>query len=92
MDRFPGERVERFNAEGPDGLISRKPPGSPSRLDGARRAELVRIVESGPIPARDGVVLWRPIDLAARIREGEARARHRSERRAERPRLRLDHV
>lgn len=28
--------VERFNAEGPDGLVSRKPPGNPSKLDDAR--------------------------------------------------------
>ena len=57
--------VERFNAEGPDGLISRKPPGNPSKLNDAQRAELVRIVESGPSPARDGVVRWRLMDLAA---------------------------
>ena len=57
--------VERFNAEGPDGLINRKAPGNPSKLNDAQRAELVRIVESGPIPARDGVVRWRLIDLAA---------------------------
>lgn len=57
--------VERFNAGGPAGLISRKPPGNSSKLDDAQRVELVRIVESGPIPARDGVVRWRLIDLAA---------------------------
>lgn len=61
--------VERFNAEGPDGLISRKPPGNPSKLDDAQRAELVRIVERGPIPARDGGVRWRLIDLAAWVWE-----------------------
>ena len=61
--------VERFNAEGPGGLISRKPPGSPPKLDEAQRAALVRIVESGPIPARDGVVRWRLIDLAAWVWE-----------------------
>ena len=61
--------VERFNTEGPDGLISRKAPGRPSKLDDAQRAELVRIVESGPIPARDGVVRWRLIDLAAWVWE-----------------------
>lgn len=61
--------VERFNAEGPDGLVSRKPPGNPSKLDDAQRAALVRIVERGPIPARDGVVRWRLIDLAAWVWE-----------------------
>ena len=32
--------VERFNAEGPDGLITRKAPGSAVKLDAAKRAEL----------------------------------------------------
>ena len=41
--------VERFNAEGPDGLVSRKPPGNPSTLNDAQRTELVRIVERGPV-------------------------------------------
>jgi transposase len=61
--------VERFNAEGPDGLVSRKPPGNPSKLTDAHRTELVRIVERGPIPATDGVVRWRLIDLAAWVWE-----------------------
>jgi transposase len=58
-------RVERFNAEGPAGLIGRKPPGNRPKLDDAQRAALVRVVESGPNPVRDGVVRWRLIDLAA---------------------------
>jgi transposase len=57
--------VERFNAEGPAGLIGRKPPGNRPKLDDAQRAALVRVVESGPNPVRDGVVRWRLIDLAA---------------------------
>lgn len=57
--------VVRFNAEGPEGLVSRKPPGSSSKLGATERAELARIVERGPIPAVDGVVRWRLIDLAA---------------------------
>jgi transposase len=61
--------VERFNSEGPDGLVSRKPPGNPSKLSDAQRIELVRIVERGPIPATDGVVRWRLIDLAAWVWE-----------------------
>ena len=61
--------VERFNAEGPDGLVSRKPPGNPSKLNDAQRAALVRIVERGPIPATEGVVRWRLIDLAAWVWE-----------------------
>ena len=61
--------VVRFNAEGPDGLISRKAPGARSKLNDAQRAELARIVERGPIPAVDEVVRWRLIDLAARVWE-----------------------
>ena len=57
--------VERFNAEGPDGLINRKAPGNPSKLSDAHRAELVRAVERGPDPEVDGVVRWRLLDLAA---------------------------
>lgn len=55
--------VERFNAEGPDGLLSRKAPGSAPKLDDAKRAELVAIVERGPDPEVDGVVRWRLLDL-----------------------------
>jgi transposase len=55
--------VLKFNAHGPDGLIDRKPPGPPSRLDQAHRTALVAVVESGPIPAIHGVVRWRIIDL-----------------------------
>jgi transposase len=56
--------VERFNAEGPDGLVTRKAPGAPSKLNDAQRAALVRVVEAGPDPEVDGVVRWRLSDLA----------------------------
>ena len=55
--------VVRFNAHGPDGLLDRKAPGQPSRLDDAQRAALAAMVESGPMPAVHGVVRWRLIDL-----------------------------
>jgi transposase len=55
--------VLRFNAEGPDGLVNRKAPGQPPRLDQAQRAALAAIVESGPTPAIHGVVRWRIVDL-----------------------------
>jgi transposase len=55
--------VLRFNAQGPNGLIDRKAPGQPSRLNGAHRAALVAVIESGPIPAIRGVVRWRITDL-----------------------------
>ena len=55
--------VVRFNALGPDGLIDRKPPGLPSRLNETHRAALVAVIESGPTPAVRGVVRWRLVDL-----------------------------
>jgi transposase len=55
--------VVKFNAEGPAGLIDRKPPGQPSRLNDTHRTALAAIVESGPIPAIHGVVRWRIVDL-----------------------------
>ena len=42
--------VMKFNAHGPEGLIDRKPPGQPSRLNDTHRAALAAIIESGPIP------------------------------------------
>ena len=42
--------VLRFNAHGPEGLIDRKAPGQPSRLNDEHRAALVAMVENGPIP------------------------------------------
>jgi transposase len=55
--------VVKFNAQGPCGLIDRKAPGQPSRLNDIHRAALSVIIESGPIPAIHGVVRWRIIDL-----------------------------
>jgi transposase len=55
--------VLRFNAEGPVGLIDRKPPGPTSKLKDAQRQALSALVESGPIPAIHGVVRWRLQDL-----------------------------
>jgi transposase len=55
--------VIKFNARGPDGLIDRKAPGQPSRLNDTHRAALAAAIESGPIPAIHGVVRWRIIDL-----------------------------
>ena len=55
--------VVKFNAHGPEGLVDRKPPGQPSRLNDTHRAALAAIIESGPIPAAHGVVRWRIVDL-----------------------------
>ena len=55
--------VVKFNAAGPPGLIDRKAPGQPSRLNDTHRAALAEIVDAGPIPAIHGVVRWRIVDL-----------------------------
>ena len=55
--------VLRFNTDGPDGLIDRKAPGQPSRLNETHRAALAAAIESGPLPAVHGVVRWRTVDL-----------------------------
>ena len=56
--------VVRFNAQGPSGLVDRKPPGCRSLLNDEQRRALAQVVETGPIPAAHGVVRWRLIDLA----------------------------
>jgi transposase len=61
--------VVKFNTAGPAGLIDRRAPGQPSRLNDMHRAALARIVESGPIPAIHGVVRWRIVDLCQWIWE-----------------------
>jgi putative transposase len=43
--------VLRFNAHGTEGLIDRKAPGQPSRLNDGHRAALAAMEESGPISA-----------------------------------------
>lgn len=55
--------VVRFNSDGPDGLVDRKAPGRMPKLNAEQlRALLVR-VEAGPMPAVDGLVRWRIVDL-----------------------------
>src|SRR5476651_49801 len=55
--------VLRFNARGADGLLNGKSPGQPSKLNDVQRQAIVRMIESGPIPAVHGIVRWRLIDL-----------------------------
>jgi transposase len=62
--------VHRFNAEGPDGLIDRKPPGVKRRLTAEQEAELAKLIEDGPQVDRDGVVRWRCVDLQQQIQTG----------------------
>jgi transposase len=55
--------VLRFNAKGPGALVNRKAAGKRPLLNEAQRRELAAVIERGPIPAVDGVVRWRLIDL-----------------------------
>jgi transposase len=61
--------VHRFNDKGPGGLINVKSPGASPKLSLEAKQELKCIVESGPDPARDGVVRWRCRDLQQIIKE-----------------------
>lgn len=49
--------------------MNRKAPGRRPYLDDEQRAEFARLVEAGPAPDKDGVVLWRRIDLKGKIEE-----------------------
>ncbi len=55
--------VVKLNTHGPEGLIDRKAPGRPSRLNDTHRTALAEMIESGPMPAIHGVVRWRIVDL-----------------------------
>ena len=55
--------VIKFNALGPDGLVDRKAPGQPPRLNEEHRKALASVIESGPTPSIHGVVRWRLLDL-----------------------------
>jgi transposase len=61
--------VMKFNAHGVEGLLDRKAPGQPSRLNDVHRAALAAVIESDPIPAVHGVVRWRIVDLCQWIFE-----------------------
>jgi transposase len=60
--------VHRYNAEGLAGLCNRRHAGPKPRLTPEQMAELEKVVEQGPDPARDGVVRWRRVDLQALIK------------------------
>jgi transposase len=55
--------VLRFNAAGPQGLITGKAPGAKPLLNDTQRQALRCILDQGPIPAVHGVVRWRLVDL-----------------------------
>jgi transposase len=55
--------VHRYNADGLGGLHDLKTLGRKPKLTAEQQAELVRLVEAGPDPARHAVVRWRRVDL-----------------------------
>jgi transposase len=61
--------VHRFNEHGPEGLKDTWSKGNPPRLSPEQQAELVRLVETGPDRAVQGVVRWRRVDLQRLIAE-----------------------
>lgn len=68
MDRQTlSDWVHRFNANGIDGLKSRKSPGREPFLSAVQKAELRALVIQGPDPAVHKVVRWRCADLQAEV-------------------------
>ena len=61
--------VQRFNKEGPEGVVNRPLPGAPVKLTVAQLEELAAVVAAGPDPEVDGVVRWRRVDLKVWIEE-----------------------
>ena len=59
----------RFNAEGPEGLVNRKPPGKSSKLTAAQKKELAAIVAEGPQEHMPSLARWRCVDLQKLIKE-----------------------
>ncbi len=68
MDRQTlSDWVHRYNAEGIEGLRSRKSPGREPSLTTAQKAELRDLVIRGPDPSIHKVVRWRCADLRAEV-------------------------
>ena len=59
--------VHRYNDDGIDGLLNRKPPGRTPFLTAAQKEELAAVVRAGPDPDVHGVVRWRLVDLKHEI-------------------------
>jgi transposase len=59
--------VHRYNADGIDGLVSRKPPGAAPKLSEAQMSELRGLVLAGPDPKIHRVVRWRCLDLREEV-------------------------
>lgn len=68
MDRQTlSDWVHRYNAQGIEGLKSRKSPGRDPFLTATQKAELRELVIQGPDPAVHKVVRWRCVDLRAEV-------------------------
>ena len=68
MDRQTlNDWVHRYNAEGIEGLKSRKSPGRAPYLTAAQKAELRQLVIEGPDLAIHKVVRWRCADLRTEV-------------------------
>ncbi|MPR13541.1 helix-turn-helix domain-containing protein [Microvirga tunisiensis] len=60
------DAIQRFNAEGPDGLHDRHRSGRPELSPGQQAALKTHILH-GPEPERDGVSAWRLADLCEHV-------------------------
>lgn len=63
------DAIQRFNAEGPDGLQDRTRSGRPQQLTPGQQAALKAHVLRGPQPEQDGVSAWRLVDLCAHVEQ-----------------------
>ena len=61
--------VQRYNAEGLEGLHNRTAPGAKPKLSPEQENEVADLVRQGPDLAEHGVVRWRRIDLARGIEQ-----------------------
>ena len=59
--------VHRYNAEGVDGLKTRRRPGRTPRLTTEQKVALKALVIRGPDPAVNRVVRWRCFDLCSEV-------------------------
>ena len=61
------DAIQRFNAEGPDGLHDRPRSGRPEQLSPGQQAALKAHILRGPEPEHDGVSAWRVVDLCEHV-------------------------
>ncbi len=61
--------VQRFNAEGLEGLARRKSSGRPPKLSAGQKRELVALLSSAAAKKRHGVTLWRLSAITQVIKE-----------------------